>query len=232
VADVTTCNKIDYVLGDIRGVIADALKILGHQNEFECRENDSGIFHHVGEKLAEELVAKAINLIVALEHTLRKILIAANECVQTVPNHAFGKFAHAGEIHVRLHLGVAHHAHGGVRDVHRLVADAFDVAVDSRNSQKKTEVGGHRSLQGQLSLYALVDLNLHFVDGILFVEDRFRETFIGIENGVHGLMDGSFGEATHPKQALLQFFEIVFPVAFHGVTPISVGIDPAAKACA
>ena len=39
---------------------------------------------------------------------------------------------------------------------------------------------------------------------------------IGIQHSVHGLVDGALGEAAHPQQALLQFFEIMFPMAFHG----------------
>ena len=65
-------------------------------------------------------------------------------------------------------------------------------------------------MQGQQALNALVNFDLHLVDGVFLVEDGFGEVLIGIEHGVHGLMDGALGEAAHPQQALLQFFEIVF----------------------
>jgi hypothetical protein len=230
VADVTTCNEVDNVLGDVRGVIADALEILRDKDKFEGRENDGRVFHHVSKKLAKQLIAKPIDLIVALEDALRKFLVAANDGIQTVADHSLGEFAHTRKIDIRLHLRVAHDAHGGLRDVHGLVADAFEVAVDAGNRKEEAKIRGHGGLQGELALDALIDLDLHFVDGIFFVEHSFRNTFVRIKYGMNGLMDGTFGEAAHPKQALLQFFEIVFPVAFHVLTSISVGMDLSAKA--
>ena len=35
-------------------------------------------------------------------------------------------------------------------------------------------------------------------------------------------MDGALGEAAHPQQPLLQFFEIVFEMAFHGSSVPSI----------
>ena len=121
-----------------------------------------------------------------------------------------------GKIHVGLHLRVAQDAHGGLGDVHGLVADALEVAIDARDGEEKAQVGGHGLLSGEQALDALVNFDLHFVDGVFFGEDDFGEMFFGIQNGVHGLMDGALGEAAHPEQSLLQFFEIVFEMSFHG----------------
>jgi hypothetical protein len=117
---------------------------------------------------------------------------------------------------------VAHDAHGRLRYIHSLVADALEVTVDTRNRKQKAEIGSHGRLQRQLALDALIDLDLHFIDGVFLVEHRFRNALIRIEHGVNGLMNGTLGETAHPKQALLQFFEIVFPVAFHVLTSVSV----------
>jgi hypothetical protein len=110
---------------------------------------------------------------------------------------------------------MAHDARGGLGNIHGLIADAFKVAIDARNCEQKPEVGSHGGLQGEQALDALVNFNLHLVDGVFFVEDGFGHALVGVQNGVDGLMDGAFGEAAHPQQALLEFFEILLPVAFH-----------------
>jgi hypothetical protein len=218
VADVAAGDEVDYVFGDVDGVVADAFEVLGDEDQFEGGENDGGIFHHVGEQFAEELVAEAIDLIVALHDGLREILVAAHEGVQAVADHAFGEFGHARQIDVGLHLRMAHNAHGGLRDVHGLVADALEVAVDARNGQQEAEIDGHGRLQREQALDALVDFDLHLVDGVLFGEDGFGESLVGFEQRLNGLMDGALGEAAHPEEALLELLHVVFPVTFHVIS--------------
>ncbi len=78
VADVAACYEIDYVFGYVCGVVADAFEILGDEDQLEGGEDLSAVFHHVGQEFAEELVAEAVNLIVAAEDALREVLIAAD----------------------------------------------------------------------------------------------------------------------------------------------------------
>jgi hypothetical protein len=203
VADVAPGDEVDYVFGNVDGVVADAFEILGDENQFEGGEDDGGILHHVSEQLAEELIAEAVDLIVALHHGAREFLIAADESVQAVANHAFGKLAHARQVHIRLHLRMAEHAHGGLRDVDGLIADALEVAIDARDGEEEAQVGGHGLLEREEALDALVNFNLHFVDGVFFVEDGFGEALFGVEDGVNRLVDGALGERPHPEEALL-----------------------------
>jgi len=110
-------------------------------------------------------------------------------------------------------------ARGGLRDVHGLVTDAFEIVVDAGDGEDEAEVSGHQLMEGEELDDAVVDFELKFVDGVFFVEDALGKLFIGFEDGVDGLMDGAFGEATHPEQALFQFVEISFEVAFHEPFP-------------
>jgi hypothetical protein len=57
-------------------------------------------------------------------------------------------------------------------------------------------------LGGEEALNALVNFDLHFVDGVFFGEDDFSEMFFGVQDGVDRLMDGALGEAAHPEEAL------------------------------
>lgn len=130
-ADVAACHEVDYVFGDVRGVVADAFEVLGYQDQFESRENLRGIFHHVSEQLAEKLIAQAVHLIIAAEHALGEILIGAHQRIQTVAHHGFGDLAHARQVHIGFHLRMAQDARRGLRNIDGLVADSFQVAVDA-----------------------------------------------------------------------------------------------------
>ncbi len=130
-ANVAAGNEIDDVLRNVGGVVADAFEIFCHQDQLKRGEHHRGIFHHVGEQFAEELIAQPVHLVIPLQDTLRQIEISTYQRVQAVANHSFGEFTHAGQIHVGLHLRVAQNAHGGLRDVHGLIADAFQVAIDA-----------------------------------------------------------------------------------------------------
>jgi hypothetical protein len=110
---------------------------------------------------------------------------------------------------------MAKNAQGRLGDIHGLVADAFEVIIDARDGQDETQVNSHRLLQRQQTLHAIVDLDLHFVDRVFFLQHGLCQTLVGVQHCVHCLMHGTFGQARHPEQPLLQFFEIMFEVSFH-----------------
>jgi hypothetical protein len=214
-AYVASGDKVDYVLGNIGGVIANAFEVLGDEHELESREHHRGIFHHVGEKFAEDLIADAVHLIIALHDATGQVLILANDRIQAVAHHAFDQFAHTWQVHVGLDLGMAKNARSGLSDIDGLIADSFEVAIDASDRQEEAQVGGHGRLQSQKALHPVIDLDLHFVDGVFFREDGLGQVLFGVQNSVHGLMHGSFCEAAHPQEPLLQLFEIAFEMAFH-----------------
>src|SRR5579864_3547443 len=103
----------------------------------------------------------------------------------------------------------------GLGDVDGLVADAFEIVVDARSGKDETEVDGHGLLQCDELHDAIVNFDLHFIDGFFFLENARSESFVLLKHGLHGLMNSALRETGHPEQAFLQFIEIVFEVAFH-----------------
>ena len=110
---------------------------------------------------------------------------------------------------------MAHDALRRLRDVDRLVADAFQIVIDARNGQHKAEIRGHELLQRQQLHDAVVDLNLQLVDGVLFAEHGESEFIVRFQHRVDGLMHGAFGKVAHPEQPLFQFFEVALKMTFH-----------------
>ena len=122
---------------------------------------------------------------------------------------------------------MAQDAHGRLRDVDGLIANTLQITVDARNGQQKAQIRGHGRLQCEQALDALVDFNLHLVDGVFFGQHGFGQALFTIEHGLHRLMDGALGETTHPQQPLLQFFQIVFEMAFHdSLSPFATQRSP------
>jgi hypothetical protein len=196
-------------------VVADALEIFCDEDELESGEDHAGIAHHVGQELAENLIAVLVNLVVGGENFLSEIDVAADDGVQGIANHFFGELAHAREIDIRLHARVAQNALGSLRDVDGLVADALEVVVDAGDGKNEAEIDGHQLMQSKELDDAVIDFELQFIDGVFFIKDTLGELFIGFEDAMYGLMDSAFGETAHPEQALFQLIQISFEVAFH-----------------
>jgi hypothetical protein len=110
---------------------------------------------------------------------------------------------------------VAKDAQGSLGDVDGLIADALEIVIDAGNSQDEAEIDGHELVQREKLNDAIVDFHLELVDGVFFLEDAIGELFIGIQNGVNGLVNGAFGEAAHPEQPFFHLVYVFFKVAFH-----------------
>src|SRR5258708_39468986 len=95
VADVLALDEVDDVLGDVGGVVADALKVLGDEDQFERGKDHAGIAHHVGEQFTENLIAVVVHLIVGAEDALGEINVAASHGAKGIAKHLFGRCAHA-----------------------------------------------------------------------------------------------------------------------------------------
>src|SRR5207249_507448 len=142
--DVLALDEVDDVFGDVGGVVADALEVLGDEDELERGKDDAGITHHVGKQFTENLVAVVVHLIVGGQDALRELDVAADDGVESVANHFLDEFAHTREIDVGLDARVAEDAEGALRDVDSLIADALEIVVDTRNRQDEAEISGHQ----------------------------------------------------------------------------------------
>ena len=107
VADVVAWHDVDDVLGDVGGVVADALEVFGHKDQLEGREDHAGIVHHISAEFTEDLVAVVIDLVLGGENFLREVHVAPNDGVKGVAHHFLSQFAHAREVHIGLHARVA-----------------------------------------------------------------------------------------------------------------------------
>ena len=177
-ANVLALNDVDNILGDIGGVVTDPFEVLGHQNEFERRENYAGITHHISEEFTENLVAVLIDLIVAGHDFLSEINVAADNGVEGIADLFLHNLGHTGQIDIRFNAGMAKDAQGTLGDVDGLIADAFEIIVDARYREDKTEVRGHELMESQELHDTIVDFELKFIDGVFFIEHALGKLLI------------------------------------------------------
>jgi hypothetical protein len=229
VTDVLALDNVDYVLGDVGSVVADTFEIFGDEDEFKCRENHTGIAHHVSQEFAENLIAVLIDLIVASHDFLSELDVTTNHRIQRIPDLLLDYFGHAGQIDVGLDAGMTKDAQRTLGDVDGLIADAFKVIVDAGNGEDEAQVGGHELVESEELNNSVVDFELKFVDRVFFIKDTLGELFIGIEDGVNRLMNGALGEAAHPKEAFLELVQILFEVAFHNSLSLCVEVVAATR---
>ena len=229
VADVLALDDVDDVLGNVGGVVADAFEVLGHEDEFEGRENHAGIAHHISKQFAEDLIAVLIDLIVASHDFLSKFDVAADDGIQRIADLLFDNFGHAGQIDVRLDAGMAKDAQSALRNIDGLIADALEIIVDAGNGENEAQVGGHELMESEELNDAIVKFELKLVDGVLFIEDTLGELFIGIKDGVNRLMNGALGEAAHPEKALFELVQVLFEVSFHNGLSLCVEVMAATR---
>jgi hypothetical protein len=196
-------------------MVADAFEVFGDEDEFERGKDHGGIAHHVGKQFTENLIAVIVHLIVGGQDVLREFDVASDDGVESVAHHFLDELAHAGKVHVGLDARVAKDALGALSNVDGLIANAFEIVVDAGNGEDEAEVNGHELVEGEKLDDAVVNFHLKLVDGVFFLKDAVGEGFIGFQNGVNGLMNGAFGEAAHPEQALFHFVQVFFKVAFH-----------------
>jgi hypothetical protein len=151
---------------------------------------------------------------------LSEVDVAAHDSVESVADHLFSEFAHAGQVDIRLHARVAEDAQGALGDIDGLISDALQINVDARDGQGKTEIDGHELVQGKKLNDAVIDFQLELVDGVFFLEDALGEHFVGFEHRVDGLVNGTLGEAAHPEEPLFQLVYVFFEMAFHNVSAL------------
>ena len=61
-------HEVVHVLGDVGGVVADALDVLGGEQQMRAQADVARVLHHVGEELAEQRIVHGVDALVAAPH--------------------------------------------------------------------------------------------------------------------------------------------------------------------
>ena len=111
--------------GDVGGVIARALDVLGDEQKMRAKPDRARIFHHVGEKFAEQAVVDLVDLVVLRSTPLRPLGIAVGIGVEHLLELAQRRAAHAGQALRQPDRRFAVQHQRALGDVLGEIADAF-----------------------------------------------------------------------------------------------------------
>ena len=86
--DVARLGYQDHVFGDVGGVIADPLEVLGHHDQVDLLGGRAGLALERAQHRLHHLVLRAIDRVVLAEHRARELGVGAAERVERLPQYA------------------------------------------------------------------------------------------------------------------------------------------------
>src|SRR6185369_3050477 len=102
-----------------------------------------------------------------------------------------------------------------LRDVHRRIADALEVAVDLHHRHEEAEVDRGRLLAPENAVTDLVDLDLELIDVAVALDDLGAESRFALEEGLRRLRDHPLHHSSHAQQHLPYAIEVLIQTSFH-----------------
>ena len=198
-------------------MVADALDVLGDEQEMRRRRDVARVFHHVGQQLAEQAGIDLVQLLVAVPHLDRLLDIARDIRIEHVSGHVARDRAHPRDLEDRpdrRHLRQRDRALG---DVGRIVGDPFDVAGDAQRADDAAQVARHRLAQGQHADGLVVDLALDRIDLLVRLDDVRGQLGVALDDRLDRVGDLAFRQAAHagdhvgqPLQLFVEGLDDVF----------------------
>jgi hypothetical protein len=211
-------------LGDVGGVVADALDVLGAEQKVGAERDVARILHHVGQELAKERGVERIDGSIPLPHIdrLRGVLLRVG--VEHVLELAEHQVAHVLKPEDDL-LGLELLADGErpLGDVLRQVADALHVAGDADRRDRLAQVDRQRLAPRDGQDGALLHLALEHVEAAVGRDHGLRQGLVVANEGRDGIDEHLLGDAAHLGDAPPEPLQVVVvgsdDVLRHGKSP-------------
>ncbi|ESY33756.1 hypothetical protein X749_02670 [Mesorhizobium sp. LNJC391B00] len=197
------------VLGNVGGVVADALDVLGAKQQMRARRDVARIFHHVGQKLAKQRGVHGVDLVVAVANEAYFLDRARGIDVEhflELGQSEFGKRLEAAKQAGR--LAAVNDADHTLGDVLGEVTDPFEVGRNADGADDLAQIRRHGLALGDDDDGFVVDFALAIVKHDVVTNDLLGEAGIGIDQRLDRLLDHALGMAAHRSDALRQVFQL------------------------
>src|SRR5262245_15125747 len=225
IGDRSAVHQVINGLGDIGGVVADPLNVLGTEQEVGAKPDVTRVLHHVGEKLAEQRVVHGVDLFVLVPDLERPVGVALDEGVKNFFQLTERKLAHVFQPERELlRLLLAHHGDRALGDVLAEIADALELVRDAERRHDLSEVIRQGLPARDHHHRLLLNLLLQRVDRLIFVDGGGSKFGIAALQRVEGLAEYLLGETAHLGDLVVEEGELllirpddVFVLLLHSV---------------
>src|SRR5437762_3201604 len=140
VTNVGTENPEDDVLGDVGGVIGNALQVACNEQCIQRLLSHLWTFIHGSHEHNECFVSHAIDNVIHLEYGLRELRFAIDKRFQCSPDHGADRGCHARNVYRQVSRWELDHVHDTLGDIDSLIADTLEVRVDFRSEEHTSEL--------------------------------------------------------------------------------------------
>jgi hypothetical protein len=211
-------------LGDVGGVVGEALQAFADREQPRRLEDHAGIGHHARQELGEELRVVNIDGLVAVDDLVSFDGIAGHERIECVVHHALRGVRHARDLIVRILRAIRTELGDPLADVDPQIANALEIGDELERRGNEAQIGRDRLATCQDLQSQLVDLELQLIDVAIQLDRALRQLDAALEIGAHGEGQHLFYARAHQEHAFSQSFELalVFSIrvtAIHGVSP-------------
>ena len=202
-------DHVMHGLGDVGGVIANSLDVLGAKQMVDAHRYRAGILHRVGEQFPEQRDVERVDLLVALPDLQRLARIAVDEAVEhggQLRDHQCRHVlepAHQGALRI-----IAAHGDDPLADVLRQVADPLEVVGDAQHRHQRAQIDRHRLSQRDRRNGLVLDLSLQIVDRRVGGNDPSRKTDVAPSQSVDRVGNLLLGEAAHLRDHLRELDKV------------------------
>jgi predicted Rdx family selenoprotein len=164
VAHVGATHHEDDHLGDVGGVIAEPLELLGDEHQAGGAPDVARVFHHQAQELIEELVIERIEEVVLFDDGLGLGRIAVDERVERLAQLLLAEQRELGQIVHRPQRRGLVQVERALGDVDREISDALEVDDDLQRGGDEAQIARGGLAQREQAAARFVDRDLEAVD--------------------------------------------------------------------
>ncbi len=194
-------------------MIADALQVLGNEQQVRAWRNVAGVFHHVGDQLAENHRVQIIDHQVRFPDLHRLVRVALADRIDCQFQVLLHQSRHVCQTSQAVGQGELRQDDAALGDVSGIIADAFQITGHLQRGHDLTQVTGYGLAQCQHADHELLDLALERIDRGIGLDRFCRRVRVALDHCRDRERHLVFDPAAHVGHHVAQAFQLLIEAA-------------------